>query len=187
MTSANSSPPTYLVFETGIGPIGLAWSVAGILRLQLPTGNGEATRRRLLAELPGAVVADPPPAIASVVGRLKHYSAGAPSDFADIALDLTGIDSFRLDVYRAARALGFGETVAYGKLAARAGHPGTARETGQALGRNPVPIIIPCHRVLAAGGRIGGFSAPGGAETKARLLKMEGARDVPPVQTSFAF
>ena len=187
MTSASPTLPAYTVFETNIGSIGLAWSAAGVLRLQLPEGSAEATRRRLLTGLPGAVAADPPSAIASVIEKLKRYAAGTPTDFANVALDLAGIDPFRLAIYRTARALGFGETVTYGELSARAGHPGMARETGQALGRNPVAIIIPCHRVLAAGGRIGGFSAHGGAGTKARLLAMEGIRNAPPAQASFTF
>lgn len=189
MISASPSLPAYTVFETGIGPIGLAWSAAGVVRLHLPEASVEATRWRLLSSLQGAVAADPPPAIAALVEKLKRYGTGTPTDFTDIALDLAGVDPFRLAICRAARALGFGETVTYGELSARAGHAGMARETGQALGRNPVAIIIPCHRVLAAGGRIGGFSARGGARTKARLLAIEGARagPPPPAQASFAF
>ncbi|HEY6631178.1 MAG TPA: MGMT family protein, partial [Rhizobiaceae bacterium] len=104
-------------------------------------------------------------------------------------VDLGGVDDFRLAIYEAARKLGFGETTTYGELAKRAGHDGLPRETGQALGANPVPLIIPCHRILAAGGKIGGFSAPGGSTTKQRMLALEGVRVGPPPapQQSFAF
>ena len=104
-------------------------------------------------------------------------------------VDLAGVDDFRLAIYEAARKLGFGETTTYGELAKRAGHAGLPRETGQALGANPVPLIIPCHRILAAGGKIGGFSAPGGSTTKERMLALEGVRVGPPPapQQSFGF
>jgi methylated-DNA-[protein]-cysteine S-methyltransferase len=102
---------------------------------------------------------------------------------------LDGADLFRRAIYSAARKLGFGETTTYGGLADSAGHPGMARETGEALGRNPVPLIVPCHRILAAGGKIGGFSAPGGSSTKERLLALEGVQigPPPPAQKAFAF
>ena len=87
-------------------------------------------------------------------------------DFSSVAVDLEGVDLFRRAIYQAARKLGFGQTTTYGGLADAAGQPGKARETGEALGRNPVPIIVPCHRIVAAGGKIGGFSAPGGSATK---------------------
>ena len=104
-------------------------------------------------------------------------------------VDLSGVDDFRLAIYAAARKLQFGETTTYGELAVRAGHPGLARETGAALGSNPVPLVIPCHRILAAGGKIGGFSAPGGSATKEKMLKLEGVRVGPPAppQQSFGF
>ncbi len=99
------------------------------------------------------------------------------------------MDAFRLDIYAAARRLRFGEVVTYGELARRAGHEGMARETGAALGANPVPLVVPCHRIVAAGGRIGGFSAPGGAATKEKMLELEGVRVGPPpsAQASFGF
>ena len=121
---------------------------------------------------------------AALIGR---YAAGKRVSFAEVPLDLAGVDAFRLAIYEAARQLGFGETTTYGGLASAAGHPGEARETGQALGQNPVPIIVPCHRILAAGNKIGGFSAPGGAATKARLLGMEGVRTGPPAATQSSF
>jgi methylated-DNA-[protein]-cysteine S-methyltransferase len=110
-------------------------------------------------------------------------------DFSAVPVDLTGVDAFRLAIYDAARRLGFGETTTYGELAKRAGHGGLPRETGAALGANPVPLIIPCHRIVAAGGKIGGFSAPGGSVSKERMLTLEGVHvgPPPPAQASFGF
>lgn len=181
----------YHLFETRIGWIGIAWSETGLARLQLPERDRAATLRRLLATMPvrGEAAETLPPEIAQVVAMLTRYAAGEAVDLSDIRVDLAGIDDFRLAIYDAARGLGFGEVVTYGELAARAGHPGMARETGQALGTNPVPLLVPCHRILAAGGRIGGFSAPGGSATKLKLLEMEGVHvgPPPPAQASFGF
>lgn len=185
-------PVPYLLFETTIGWIGLAWSARGLIRLQLPARDRAATERRLLATLPGLAAepaAEPPGWVTEAAGLIERYAAGERVDFSAVPVDLDGVDGFRLAVYRAARALPFGETVTYGGLAERAGHPGKARETGQALGANPVAIVIPCHRILAAGNRIGGFSAPGGAAAKERLLALEGVSvgPPPPAQQSFGF
>lgn len=184
----------YHLFETRIGWIGIAWSDAGLARLQLPERDRAATLRRLLATMPrrgpaAEVVETLPPRIAPVVAALTRYAAGEAVGLSYIPVDLAGVDEFRLAIYDAARGLGFGEVTTYGELAARAGHPGMARETGQALGSNPVPLLVPCHRILAAGGAIGGFSAPGGSATKLKLLEMEGVRvgPPPPAQASFAF
>ncbi|PWJ80543.1 methylated-DNA-[protein]-cysteine S-methyltransferase [Pseudaminobacter salicylatoxidans] len=192
-----SSAFPYHLFETPLGWIGIAWSERGLSRVQLPERDRAATERRLVATLPRAQAAHPaeqsaeqlPAAIAEAVAAIRRYAAGETVDFTDIAVDLGDADDFRLAIYDAARGLGFGETVTYGELAARAGHAGLARETGQALGQNPVPIVVPCHRILAAGGKIGGFSAPGGSVTKERLLNLEGVQVGPPpsAQGSFAF
>jgi methylated-DNA-[protein]-cysteine S-methyltransferase len=183
------SAQSYAVIETPIGWIGIAWSAHGLTNLQLPERDKEGTRRRLLRRVPAALEARPQGAIAEAVALLERYAAGEEIDFGDVPLDLSGADPFRLAIYRAARRLGFGQTTTYGGLAESAGHPGEARETGQALGSNPVPIIVPCHRILAAGNKIGGFSAPGGARTKRRLLAMEGVSvdPPPPAQRAFAF
>lgn len=182
------------IVETALGHFAIAWSDAGITRSVLPEPSREAALRRLaerggadirLAEdetaLPGAVLA--------AVAALRAYATGEDISFDGVALDLTGIDPFRLAIYGAARKLGLGELVTYGELAERAGHPGMARETGVALSRNPFPPIVPCHRIVAAGGKLGGFSAAGGADTKKRLLAHE--RAAPPVadpaQGAFAF
>jgi methylated-DNA-[protein]-cysteine S-methyltransferase len=112
--------------------------------------------------------------IASLVERLKRHWAGAPQRYDDVQLELSGVPPFHRAVYVAARGLEVGHTCTYGELAVCLGVPGAARAVGQALARNPFPLVVPCHRVLAAGGRPGGFSAPGGLSTKARLLEAEG-------------
>lgn len=192
--------PGHTIVETALGPIGIAWSRSGLTRLQLPGRDTADTERRLTAVQNGfarpelsreARIAPDriPAALAGIGSLLRRYGAGEPVDFGAVPVDLVHVVEFRLAIYRAARALGYGETATYGELAARAGHAGAARETGQAMGSNPVPLVVPCHRVLAAGRAIGGFSAPGGAATKLRLLALEGVRLGPPAtgQASFAF
>ena len=123
---------------------------------------------------------EPPAAVAAAIELIKRYAEGEAVDFSSVAVDLDGVDQFHRAIYQAARKLDFGQTTTYGGLAEAAGHPGKARETGEALGRNPVPLIVPCHRILAAGGKIGGFSAPGGSATKEKLLALEGVQVGPP-------
>jgi methylated-DNA-[protein]-cysteine S-methyltransferase len=179
------------VFETALGFMGLAWSEAGITRVYLAEKSREAIERRLLRHsgLTPVEAQDRPPWIAALIGSIQAYADGEEVDFSAVPVDLAGIDDFRLAIYDATRKLGFGETTTYGELAKRAGHGGLPRETGAALGSNPVPLIIPCHRILAAGGKIGGFSAPGGSTTKERMLAMEGVHVGPPPakQASFGF
>jgi methylated-DNA-[protein]-cysteine S-methyltransferase len=191
MIATDDRTVPYALIETGIGFIGIAWSERGLTRLQLPARDRQATERRLLATIRGRAVesADMPAPIAALVGLLRCYGAGETVDFSGVQVDLDGVDPFRRAVYDAARRLGFGETTTYGGLAEEAGYKGRAQDTGQALGQNPVPIVVPCHRILAAGNRIGGFSAPGGSAAKERLLEMEGVQvgPPPPAQRSFAF
>ena len=123
-----------------------------------------------------AVEAHPPDWLASSVEKLQRYFAGVPTDLADTPLDLGAVPVFHQSLYREMLRLGWGETVTYGELAERAGAAGAAQAVGRAMGRNPIPVIVPCHRVLASGNRMGGFSAPGGTRTKLKLLQMEGAR-----------
>jgi methylated-DNA-[protein]-cysteine S-methyltransferase len=182
------------VFATALGFVGLGFGPSGLTRLVLPGRSRDAVARRLLGSPQAATaIADDaegaPAFVAALVRAIRAYMEGGCVDFRDVPVDLGGIEPFRRDIYAAARQLSFGETTSYGELARRAGHPGLARETGAALGANPVPLVIPCHRVLAAGSRIGGFSAPGGAATKERMLAMEGVRlgPPPPAQQSFPF
>lgn len=170
------APMRYHLFATPIGPVGVAWSDTGLTRLQLPETNPDATERRLRGRSPSAAPAEPPAQIRRAIAQIESYLAGDRVDFAAAGLDLTGIGAFHIQIYDAARRVAWGETTTYGELARRAGSPDAARAVGQAMGRNPVPIIIPCHRVLASGRKMGGFSAFGGASTKRRLLALEGVR-----------
>lgn len=180
-----------LVFDTALGFVGIAWSDKGLTRLCLFQRDRSSVERRL--ERLGAAAASNaggrPAWVEMLVRDIRAYALGEEIDFSDVPVDLAGIDDFRLAIYEAARKLAFGETTTYGELARRAGHAGLPRETGQALGANPVPLVVPCHRILAAGGKIGGFSAPGGSTTKERMLALEGVRVGPPPapQQSFAF
>ena len=183
-----------IVFETALGFMGLAWGEKGVTRLFLAEERRDSVERRLLRAA-GPVAASPTPAgrmpawVEQLIAAIQAYAGGEEVDFSAVAVDLAGVDDFRLAIYAAARKLGFGETTTYGELARRAGHGGLPRETGAALGANPVPLIIPCHRILAAGGKIGGFSAPGGSASKEKMLALEGVRvgPPPPAQTSFGF
>jgi methylated-DNA-[protein]-cysteine S-methyltransferase len=164
------------VFDTTIGPCGVAWTERGLVGLQVHDATLAVTERRLVARTASAGAAEPPPSVATVVADLKRYFAGDPVDFSAVAIDLSGLDPFRRELYEAMRSLAWGETTTYGELARRLGSSDWegARKVGDAMGRNPVPVVIPCHRVLAAGGKIGGFSAPGGIKSKIKLLTLEG-------------
>jgi methylated-DNA-[protein]-cysteine S-methyltransferase len=178
------------VFETALGFMGLAWSEKGVTHLLLAERSREAIERRLLRVCGSAPAGFAmPPWVEKLIAAIRAYAAGETVDFSAVPVDLTGIDDFRLAIYDATRKLGFGETTTYGELARRAGHSGLPRETGAALGTNPVPLIIPCHRILAAGGKIGGFSAPGGSAAKEKMLALEGVHvgPPPPAQASFGF
>ena len=178
----------YAIFETEAGFCGLGWSGAGIARFQLPGRDAAGTERMLRRRLPpGAVAAEPEGEIAAAVAAVRRYFAGEAVDFSGLAVDLAGAEADFVAIYGEARRLGWGETATYGELAKRLGRgPEAARDVGQAMARNPVALIIPCHRVLAAGGKLGGFSAPGGAETKRRMLALEGV-SVGQGQGAFAF
>jgi len=171
MRALAAATPHCLV-DTAIGAIGLAWSEAGITCLQLPGPDRAATERRLAAS--GSPPAEPPEEVARAIAMLERYCRGERVDFSSLPLDLSGVGAFDRAVYEAAREVRWGQTVSYGEIARRIGAPEAARAVGRALGRNPVAIVVPCHRILASGGRIGGFSAFGGARAKQRLLALEG-------------
>lgn len=164
----------YALFDTAIGRCAIAWGARGITRCALPAASEEALRRHIA--LGGAQAEQPaPPAIAAAITRIVALLAGVHDDLRDLVLDLDDIPEFHRRVFAAARAIAPGNTVTYGELARRLGTPGAARAVGQALGANPFPIVVPCHRIVAADGSLGGFSAPGGARTKLRMLQIEGA------------
>lgn len=174
----------FALFDTVIGRCGVAWSVSGLIGVQLPEATPGAAWARLRKRFPEAVETSPSPAIEQIIERVLDLLAGSRDDLTDIPLDLTGVQAFNLRVYEIARAIAPGETSTYGQVARAMGEPGAARAVGKALGENPWPIVVPCHRVLAASGRMGGFSAEGGANTKAQLLTLERAR-TSPVPTLF--
>jgi methylated-DNA-[protein]-cysteine S-methyltransferase len=178
------------VFETAMGFCAIAWSDAGITSFQLPTKTSEATERLMRRRVPSAAPGAPPVGVEAVVGAVKRYFDGEEIDFSQVQLDVAGQDAFSAQVYEALRRVGWGRTTTYGGLAKEIGAGRErARDVGEAMARNPTPLIIPCHRVLAAGGKIGGFSAPGGSQTKTRMLELEGVCLTPPeaVQQSLNF
>jgi methylated-DNA-[protein]-cysteine S-methyltransferase len=170
----------FTLFDTPIGRCGIAWGPRGIVALQLPEATPAATRGRLLRGCPEAVEAAAPETVRDAIAAIGALLRGEPCDLGSIDLDMDQVPEFHRRVYVVARAIPPGRTLTYGEVASRLGDAGAARAVGQALGRNPFAIIVPCHRVVAAGGRLGGFSANGGAETKRRILAIEGAdRDEP--------
>ena len=181
----------YFIFETAAGFCGIAWNEVGITRFQLPTRTAEATERLLLRRLPVAEASQPTSEIREAVEAVRRYFDGKEVDFTGFTVDLEGQDEIFRRIYAATRALRWGQTTTYGALAKELGAgPEAARDVGQAMARNPVALIIPCHRVLAAGGKIGGFSAPGGSTTKTRMLELEGVhlgQPAEPTQQSFGF
>jgi methylated-DNA-[protein]-cysteine S-methyltransferase len=166
----------FLLFDTPLGRCALVWRGDRIAGASLPERDDEAMRRSLARRFPGAVEADPPAFVRAVAERILRHFAGEPQDFGDLSFDLTAGSEFERAVYAAALAIPCGETRTYGDLARSVGQPQAAQAVGVALGRNPVPILVPCHRILAGGGKSGGFSAPGGVTTKFRILEIEGAR-----------
>jgi methylated-DNA-[protein]-cysteine S-methyltransferase len=169
------SPFAYTTFGTPIGHCAVAWHAAGLVGVQLPEGSAAATARRTCQRFAGAIRCAPPPAVQKAVAAIGLLLRGGGDELSSIPLDLSGLGPFCRRVYELARAIPMGETVTYGELAARAGEPAAARAVGQAMARNPFPLIVPCHRVVAAHGGAGGFSAAGGVATKFRLLRIEGA------------
>src|SRR6266446_3649088 len=165
----------FALFDTAIGRCGIAWGECGVAGVQLPEAGEAETRARMLHRFPAAGETAPPPGIRQAVEGIVALLRGEASDLAGVALDMDQVPEFHRRVYDAARTISPGETLSYGDIARQVGVPGAARAVGQALGRNPFPIVVPCHRVIAAGGRIGGFSAQGGIATKRRMLAIESA------------
>src|SRR5436190_5222014 len=170
----------YALFETAIGTCAVVWGEHGVRGVHLPGGNPARTRTSVAHRFPAATPATPPSAIQRAIDAIVALLRGEKRDLRDIVLDFDGVPDFHRRVYELARTIGPGATLTYGDIALRLGRPGTARAVGWALGHNPYPIIVPCHRVLAANGRMGGFSAPGGVATKRRMLEIEGVDGVRP-------
>jgi methylated-DNA-[protein]-cysteine S-methyltransferase len=166
----------YTLFETAIGACAIAWGPRGILGVQLPEDSEAATRTRLRRRFPQPHESPPPADVGSVIDQIVMLLRGEAMDLSEVRLDMDGIAPFNARVYEIARKIPPGETRTYGEIARELGVPDKAREVGQALGKNPFPIIVPCHRVLGADGKAGGFSAPGGVDTKLRMLSIERAK-----------
>ena len=185
-----SSTGHYCLFDTAFGACALAWNERGLMQVQLPEADRAATERSIRAHARGAQeAADLPPAISELIAMMQRYFAGEPVDFSGVAVDLTYAGGLRRKILDALRTVGWGRTVSYGELARIVGATDEtgAREVGQTMGRNHTPVVIPCHRVLASGNKIGGFSAPGGIFTKEKLLWLEGVRvgDAAPLFAEF--
>jgi len=166
----------FMLFDTAVGACALVWGEHGLIGVLLPEADAPATRAKARRRYPGARDdTAPPPAVQRVAERIRALLDGGRDDLEDIELDLRAIGPFERRVYAVARAIHPGHTRSYGEVATALGDPLLARAVGQALGANPFPIIVPCHRVLAAGSKSGGFSAPGGTRTKLRLLEIERA------------
>jgi methylated-DNA-[protein]-cysteine S-methyltransferase len=162
----------------------IAWNDVGITRFVLPSATRESAEHNVHRRITDATPGTPHAAIVEIVNAAKRYFAGEPIDFTQIRVDLAGQDPLFAKIYEALRRIGYGKTTTYGGLAKDIGAgPEIARNVGQAMAKNPVPLIIPCHRVLAAGNKLGGFSAPGGTTTKVRMLELEGVR-IGPAETA---
>ena len=169
----------FALFDTPIGHCGIAWGERGLTGVFLPEDNEALTRARMARRFPDCVALAPPPQVQKAIRDLVALLRGEPNepkDLSDIELDMEGVPPFNRRVYELARGIQPGTTLTYGEIATRLGDPGLARAVGQALGHNPFAPVVPCHRVLAAGGRSGGFSANGGVVTKLRMLQIEHTR-----------
>jgi methylated-DNA-[protein]-cysteine S-methyltransferase len=162
-------------FETAAGFAAIGWGPAGIVSFRLPAATARDAERALLRRWPGSTMAPPPVAVGAVIAAAQRYFTGERVDFSAVEVDLGEQDPLFARIYALVRTLGWAETTTYGAVARELGEgPEVARTVGEAMARNPLPLIIPCHRVTAAGGKIGGFSAPGGAVSKVRMLEIEG-------------
>ena len=165
----------FTLFDTPIGRCGIAWTADAIVGLQLPESSADTARARLLRRFPDALETAPPPFISAIIARIVALLSGEAADLSDIQLDMDGVPDFSQQVYGIARQIPPGRTLTYGEIATLLGDKLLSRGVGEALGKNPFPIVVPCHRVIAANGKLGGFSARGGAETKRKLLAIEKA------------
>ena len=175
-----------VVFDTALGEFGIGWTDAGVARVQLPGMDHAALLQRI--NRGGAQAGEPTRLVEQVISRIEDYAEGQAVEFSDIPLDLADVPAFNRRAYDLLTGVGWGETTTYGAMARQLGDVGLSRAVGAAMGANPIPLIIPCHRVLASDGRPGGFSAPGGAESKLRMLELEGVSvGTPAGQMTFGF
>lgn len=163
----------FVIFETALGHCGIVWTSRGIAGVNLPEGSEDKTRARLKKRFPEAVAAEPSHDVHKIIGEVVALIKGEKIDFSYVTLDHAPLPEFSKRVYEIVRTIPIGHTLTYGDIAKKLGDVSLSREVGQAMGRNPTPIIMPCHRVVAASGKTGGFSAPGGVDTKMKLLSIE--------------
>ena len=166
---------SFAIFDTAIGPCGIVWGERGITGVQLPMGSEHKTRKRIHQRNGDLPEAEPTAEVRCAIDAIKELLMGKPNDLSGVVLDLDGVPEFNRGVYDIARTIPPGKTMTYGDIAKKLGGVELSRDVGQALGRNPCPIVVPCHRVLAAGDKPGGFSANGGVVTKLKMLQIEGA------------
>lgn len=173
-------------FDTALGTFAIGWTEKGLARVLLPGDPPETMLERLAQK--GGRPGMPTRAVSALMDRIEDYCDGHKVDFIDVAIDLDAVTDFHRRAYNLLRQIQWGKTSTYGDLARMLGDVGLSRAVGQAMGANPIPLVIPCHRVLASNGRPGGFSAPGGAASKVRMLALEGVSVGAPVgQMSFGF
>lgn len=163
----------FAIFDTAIGHCGIAWTSRGIAGVNLPEGSEEKTRVRMKKRFPEAIETPPSADVQKIINEVIALTAGEKVDFSHVALDHAPLPEFSKRVYEIVRTIPIGHTLTYGDIARKLGDVSLSREVGQAMGKNPTPIIMPCHRVVAANGKTGGFSAPGGVSTKMKLLSIE--------------
>jgi methylated-DNA-[protein]-cysteine S-methyltransferase len=173
--SESMSDHKFALFDTAIGVCGIVWTARGIVAVQLPLSGEDKTRTRIRQRYGKLAEAIPPTGVQTAIDGMIELLEGTPNDLSDVVLDLDDVPEFHRGVYEIARTIPPGQTMTYGDIAKRLGGVELSRDVGQALGHNPCPIVVPCHRVLAAGGKPGGFSANGGVATKLKMLAIEGA------------
>lgn len=164
------------IFDTAIGPCAIVWAERGLLGVQIPEADAATTKARMMKRFPAARETAPPSHIENVIDGMRALLRGERRDLKDVLIDDDGVPEFNKRVYAIVRKVPPGQTMTYGEIAERLGDKQLSRAVGQAMGENRCPIVMPCHRVLAASGKTGGFSAPGGVATKLKLLTIEGAQ-----------
>ncbi|WP_150048732.1 MULTISPECIES: methylated-DNA--[protein]-cysteine S-methyltransferase [Methylomonas] len=169
----------YTLFDTAFGSCAVVWKTVqadsvAVVGFQLPEASPQQTLTHMLGKWPAVEANRLPTAIKNLVKQVKLHLSGQPQTFADIVLEVAGASPFTQRIYAAARAIPAGRTLTYGQLAEAAGKPGAARAVGSAMSKNPIPLLIPCHRVIGSGNKLCGFSAHGGLDTKAKMLALEG-------------
>jgi methylated-DNA-[protein]-cysteine S-methyltransferase len=170
-TRASEPVTTVLTFPSELGWMGVVLSGDVVRQLTFGHGSAAAAKEALDEELLAG--AKPGGGNHRLVRRLQAYASGKPDSLADVAVDLSAGTSFRRRVLEQCRRVPYGKTISYAALAAKAGSPGAARAVGNCMAGNRIPLLIPCHRVVSSGGKIGSFSAPGGVEMKRRILRLE--------------